>query len=590
MSKVPSADNNQARRMLRSVLVLVAAFAVIGFVPWVGAEAARTTASASGAGHGRGHDKLLFFAADGLRQDAVEKYADQGGVPGFRELLRSGARGVRQRPAHPGAAEHRRRLVHARDRRVAGRARVDQQHLPRERPAVRQPHGRVRRRRAPGRDARPVGRARRQEGRPDRVGRRPQRRHQRPDARLPQLPLRPRRGHELHLADRLGGVRHGRSGCSSTIRPGSPASAPFPQAAPAPATGWTDVPQSYSPAQEMRLRVLDVGVDKYGLNAYIYDSRDDGRTRYDRVLFSPTKDGDDAVGDLREGEWADVKVTIQGSNLDGKTGALLVKVERLAARPLAGPAVPHLGHPRDRDVADVAGRARASPATSRTSSPSASRPRRPATSPSSRPASSARRPTSSRACTGRPAYRPLIKYVLDTYKPDLAMVGYPVTDEFQHQFLGPRHAQAAQRRRQPGLRRRPGQRHARRPRRGARGVHPARVRGRRRDDAPGPEAAARPRPDDVRRLRPRLRPAVRRHRREQGARRPRPAVAAADVELPPGDAARRSARRRPAGPAARCRSTSTSPGATRPTAGLPAGRGRRRGGDGRPRSRRRSSA
>ena len=26
--------------------------------------------------------------------------------------------------------------------------------------------------------------------------------------------------------------------------------------------------------------------------------------------------------------------------------------------------------------------------------------------------------------------------MLDTYKPDLALVGYPITDEFQHQFLG----------------------------------------------------------------------------------------------------------------------------------------------------------
>ncbi len=34
------------------------------------------------------------------------------------------------------------------------------------------------------------------------------------------------------------------------------------------------------------------------------------------------------------------------------------------------------------------------------------------------------------------AYHPLIKYVLDTYQPDLALVGYPVTDEVQHQFLG----------------------------------------------------------------------------------------------------------------------------------------------------------
>ncbi len=34
------------------------------------------------------------------------------------------------------------------------------------------------------------------------------------------------------------------------------------------------------------------------------------------------------------------------------------------------------------------------------------------------------------------AYHPLIKYVLSKYKPDLALVGYPGTDEIQHQFLG----------------------------------------------------------------------------------------------------------------------------------------------------------
>src|SRR5688572_23429155 len=43
----------------------------------------------------------------------------------------------------------------------------------------------------------------------------------------------------------------------------------FPGAAPTPATGWSNVPASFSPAQEMRMRVLDFGTDKYGLNAYI---------------------------------------------------------------------------------------------------------------------------------------------------------------------------------------------------------------------------------------------------------------------------------------------------------------------------------
>ena len=84
------------------------------------------------------------------------------------------------------------------------------------------------------------------------------------------------------------------------------------------------------------MRVLDFGIDKYGLNAYIYDSTDDGTENYDRVLLSPTRDGNDAVGDLAEGEWADVKVTLTGltganASLNGKTGGFLVKVEELTA-------------------------------------------------------------------------------------------------------------------------------------------------------------------------------------------------------------------------------------------------------------------
>ena len=57
------------------------------------------------------------------------------------------------------------------------------------------------------------------------------------------------------------------------------------------------------------MRVLDFGTDKYGLNAYIYDSTNNGKTDYDRVLFSKTKDAADTVADLRQGETADVKVT-----------------------------------------------------------------------------------------------------------------------------------------------------------------------------------------------------------------------------------------------------------------------------------------
>ena len=103
----------------------------------------------------------------------------------------------------------------------------------------------------------------------------------------------------------------------------------FPGAAPADATGWTNVPMSYSPAKEMRLRVLDFGTDKYGLNAYIYDATNDGVVNYNRVRLAFGKDGAAAVGDLVRGGWADVKVKIVGGALNGLTAGMLVKVEEL---------------------------------------------------------------------------------------------------------------------------------------------------------------------------------------------------------------------------------------------------------------------
>ena len=61
-------------------------------VPLVGAEA---NGGGWGDDHGHGHDhgddsgKVLFFASDGMRQDAVENYGKA--LPGFRELLKRGA-------------------------------------------------------------------------------------------------------------------------------------------------------------------------------------------------------------------------------------------------------------------------------------------------------------------------------------------------------------------------------------------------------------------------------------------------------------------------------------------------------------------
>jgi hypothetical protein len=79
-----------SRRGVASALVAVVLLAATG--------AGAAWSFADRGGHGRGghdggrDDKLLFFAADGLRQDTVERYARQGAVPGFRELLRKGAK------------------------------------------------------------------------------------------------------------------------------------------------------------------------------------------------------------------------------------------------------------------------------------------------------------------------------------------------------------------------------------------------------------------------------------------------------------------------------------------------------------------
>ncbi len=209
----------------------------------------------------------------------------------------------------------------------------------------------------------------------------------------------------------------------------------FAGAQPEPATGWSHEPHSYSPAMQMRMRVLDGAEDKYGLNAYLYDSRDDGRTRYNRVLFSPTKDGDDAVADLRPGQWGDVKVTIKGGTSAGLTAGMLVRVEELS---------PDLSRVRlfhtsvSRAIASWPGW-----------------PGEPGFTGDFAEFLARRFPTSTAAdfavleagvvseetyvdqglywSTG---HLPMLRYVGRTYRPDLFLVGMPTTDELSHQFLG----------------------------------------------------------------------------------------------------------------------------------------------------------
>ncbi|MFN2198983.1 MAG: alkaline phosphatase family protein, partial [Anaerolineales bacterium] len=211
--------------------------------------------------------------------------------------------------------------------------------------------------------------------------------------------------------------------------------APYAEAAPTDAVGWTNTPASYSPAKEMRLRVLDFGTDKYGQNAYIFDSTDDGQVNYDRVLFSPTKDGAEAVANLGAGEWGEVKVEIIGGSLAGLTGGFLLKVETLSSdlsqvrlfhtsvtrATVSWPTWP--GEPGfTGDFAEyVAQEFPVSTAADYAVLESGI---------------VSEETYVEQGLYWETGYHPLIKYILDTYQPDLVMAGYPVTDEFSHQFLG----------------------------------------------------------------------------------------------------------------------------------------------------------
>ncbi|HSL33693.1 MAG TPA: 5'-nucleotidase C-terminal domain-containing protein, partial [Candidatus Limnocylindrales bacterium] len=213
--------------------------------------------------------------------------------------------------------------------------------------------------------------------------------------------------------------------------------APFAGAEPVPAVGWSGVPASNSPAMEMRLRVLDFGVDKYGLNAYIFDSTNDGTTNYDKVLFSKSKSGaaPDAVGTLGKGEWADVKVTISGGSLNGQTAGMLVRVEELTG--------------------DLSRVRLFHTSVSRAIATWPTWPGEPGFSGSFEEYLARTFPTSTAAdfaileagVTSEETYveqgfywstghLPMLQYIANKYQPDLLMVGMPTTDEFQHQFLG----------------------------------------------------------------------------------------------------------------------------------------------------------
>jgi 2',3'-cyclic-nucleotide 2'-phosphodiesterase (5'-nucleotidase family) len=212
--------------------------------------------------------------------------------------------------------------------------------------------------------------------------------------------------------------------------------APYPGAAPAPAVGWTGtLPATYSPAMEMHLRVLDAGVDKYGLEAWIFDSKNDRRTNYDRVLFSRTKNAADRVAILKKGQLADVKVKIVGGASAGLTAGMLVKVEELSSD-LSRVRLFHTSVARA--IATWPTWAGEPGFTGDFAEYLAQK------FPSSQAADFAVLEAGivsedtyvQQGLYWKTGHLPMLEYIVKTYRPDLLLAGMPTTDEFQHQFMG----------------------------------------------------------------------------------------------------------------------------------------------------------
>lgn len=221
------------------------------------------------------------------------------------------------------------------------------------------------------------------------------------------------------------------------------------------AAGWTNVPASFSPAMQEQLKLTNTAfpaadnVNRF-YDFYIYDSTNDGTTNYDRMLAVPAtaaKDGAAAAADLAAGEWADIKVTLTGARAGQTAGFYLKAIE--IAPDLSKFRVYFTSLARSNASYNALGAA-GSAAFEETLS---------AMFPTSTAADFAPLEASiidedtyvEQGLMWRDAHFAYLRYIIGAdpvptigggsltglgVKPDLLMLGYPVTDEFSHQFMG----------------------------------------------------------------------------------------------------------------------------------------------------------
>jgi 2',3'-cyclic-nucleotide 2'-phosphodiesterase (5'-nucleotidase family)/predicted AlkP superfamily phosphohydrolase/phosphomutase len=213
-----------------------------------------------------------------------------------------------------------------------------------------------------------------------------------------------------------------------------------------PAAGWSNVPVSYSPAKQEQLKVTNTAFpasdnfDRF-YDLYIFDSTNDSSTNYDHVLAVPStsgKNGNAAVADLAQGDWADVKVTLAGARA-GQTAGWYLKAIDIA---------PDLSQFRIYFTSIARSNATYNGCTyaPNCATPLGFEETLNANFPSSTAADFAPLEAGiidedtyvEQGLAWKDAHWAYLNYIFGTLgvHPELLMLGAPTTDEFQHQFMG----------------------------------------------------------------------------------------------------------------------------------------------------------
>ncbi|MGH2375745.1 MAG: alkaline phosphatase family protein [bacterium] len=197
----------------------------------------------------------------------------------------------------------------------------------------------------------------------------------------------------------------------------------------APATGWVNVPASERPARETTLVVVTTFAAKNPTrtyNLYIYDSTTDGVENFDRVIVATAKNGNTAVAQLHPGQgFVEIKVELIVTMTDPRQAAglylkLIDMTPNLSAFRVHFTSIARVNANQPAVEEDLAARFPTTQAADFA------------------PLESGLIPEEVYVEGGllwEHSHWPILRHLVATLNPDLLILGTPLTDEFQHQFL-----------------------------------------------------------------------------------------------------------------------------------------------------------